>query len=50
MHINLEYLGSFNDVNYSKRLRYEVYDSNYKLTGSGQLFTYEELDQVYSSP
>ena len=37
MHINLEYLGSFNDVNYSKRLRYEVYDSNYKLTGSGTL-------------
>ena len=35
--IYLEYLGSFNDVNYSKRLRYEVYDSNYKLTGSGTL-------------
>lgn len=37
MYINLEYLGSFNDINYSKRLRYEVYDSSYKLTGSGTL-------------
>lgn len=37
MYINLEYLGSFNDANYSKRLRYEVYDSSYKLTGSGTL-------------
>lgn len=37
MNINLEYLGSINDASYSKRLRYEVYDSSFSLTGSGTL-------------
>lgn len=46
MYINLEYLGSLNDANYSKRLRYEVYDSNYNLTGSGTL-SLEGTGQVY---
>ena len=46
MYINLEYLGSLNDANYSKRLRYEVYDSNYNLTGSGTL-SLEGIGQVY---
>ena len=39
MHINLEYLGSFNDVNYSKRLRYKLTGSGtLSLTGTGQIY------------
>lgn len=37
MYINVEYLGGYNYSNYDKMLRYEVYDSNKSLTGSGTM-------------
>ncbi len=46
MQINIEYLGSLNYETYSKRLRYEVYDSSYTLTGSGTL-SFKGEGEVY---
>ena len=37
MYLNIEGLESLNYQNYSKLLRYEIYDSSYKLTGSGTI-------------